>query len=133
MKRVLIIKNDEFVKLKRSIAIKCVLKTIIYSFIAIIITVLLIDIIFNDVLSEFMTKLDKNLYKWCMVNKILLMAMMYIIIFIIIVKKVINVMITFFVAQNKNFPGKEEDFSSNEPGCFFSKAFPSKNRKAKPF
>lgn len=86
-------KNKVFEKLKQSIAIKCVLKTILYSFIAIVLTVLLIDIIFNDILAEFMVELDKNLYKWCVQNKILLMAMMYIIIFIII---------SFMVIKNSN-------------------------------
>lgn len=86
-------KNDEFKKLKNSIAIKCVLKTILYSLGAIIIAVILIDIIFNDLLANILAGIDRNLYSWCVSNKILLMAVMYLIIFVIV---------SFIVIRNSN-------------------------------
>lgn len=83
-------KNDEFIKLKNSIAIKCVLKTILYSLAVIIIAVILIDIVLNDLLANILSGIDRNLYLWCVSNKILLMAAMYLLIFIIISFKVIK-------------------------------------------
>jgi len=113
------LKNDEFKILKRSIATKCVLKTTLYSFIAILVTVVIIDIILNDVLAEIISGMDKNLYEWCVLNKILLMAMMYIIIFIVIsfnvIKKSNNKIIQIISAMDQilNEPEKEIKLSGD--------------------
>ncbi len=77
-------KNEEFEKLKSSLAIKAIVKIIIYSVIASIIVSILIDGIYNDELAESIANFNYNLYHWCVANKILLIGLTYLFIFVII-------------------------------------------------
>lgn len=86
-------KNEEFEKLKSSLAIKAISKIIIYSVIASIILSLLIDVIYNDELANSIANFNYDLYRWCVSNKILLIGLMYLSIFVII---------SFIVIRNSN-------------------------------
>ena len=76
--------NKEFSKLKTSIAVKTVIKIIVYSIIAILISGLLIDGIYNDTLASNLSGFSKEIYYWCVLNKGILMGIIYSIIFTII-------------------------------------------------
>lgn len=77
-------KNKEFVKLRNSIAIKAVIRIIVYSFICIILLGIFVDIIFNDKLANILAGFDRDMYYWCVANKRLLMSITCLIIFIIV-------------------------------------------------
>ena len=85
--------NKEFIKLKNSLSIKCVMKIILYSIIAIIIMEIFIDGFYNDELAESMSRFNREMYYWCISNKTLLMGLSYLSIFIII---------SFIVIRNSN-------------------------------
>lgn len=61
--------NKEFSKLKNSIAIKCILKIIIYTFCAIMILGLFVDVIYNDELANSMSDFNRKIYLWFVFNK----------------------------------------------------------------
>ena len=86
-------KNKEFRKLKNSIAIKCVAKIILYSLVTIIISVILIDGIFNDQLANAIARIDRGIYYEFVMNKSLVLTFMYLIIFITV---------AFLVIRNSN-------------------------------
>ena len=85
--------NKEFIKLKNSIAIKCITKIILYSLLTIAVFRILIDGIYNDSLANFVSGLNRNMYRWCMANKFLLIGISYLTIFIAI---------SFIVIRNSN-------------------------------
>ncbi len=85
--------NKEFIKLKNSLSIKCVIKIIVYSIISIIIIKIFIDGFYNDELAESMSKFNRIMYYWCISNKTLLMGLLYLSIFAII---------SFIVIRNSN-------------------------------
>ncbi len=87
-------RNREFTNLKNSLAIRAVVKIIMYSIGTIIIFSILIDNGFlgNDIangLSDF----NRSLYLWCVRNKILVLGLIYLMIFGII---------SFLVIRNTN-------------------------------
>lgn len=79
--------------MKNSLAIRAVIKIIIYSLISIIILSALIDIVYNDNIAEFVASLNRKFYFWCVNNKSLILAIAYLTIFIIV---------SFFVIRNFN-------------------------------
>lgn len=85
--------NKEFIKLKNSLSIQCVMKIILYSIISIIIMGIFVDGLYNDELAESMSRFNRGMYLWCISNKTLLMALSYLIIFTII---------SFIVIRNSN-------------------------------
>ena len=85
--------NNEFSKLKNSIAIKCSIKIILYSIIVIIVFAIMIDGIYNDELANKLANTDKYFYRWCVSNKTIIMEIIYLMIFIII---------SFLVIRNSN-------------------------------
>lgn len=86
-------KNEDFIKLKNSIAIKSVIKILLYSLCAILVLSILIDGIFNDELAESLFYINSRLYYWCVANKVLLLGITYLVIFGII---------SFVVIRNTN-------------------------------
>ena len=105
--------NKEFIKLKNSLSIKCVMKIILYSIIAIIIMTILVDGFYNDELAESMSRFNRGMYYWCISNKTLLMGLSYLSIFIIISFIVIrnsnNNMIEIISAMDKIINNPEEE------------------------
>ena len=111
--------NKEFIKLKNSLSIKCVVKIILYSIVSIIIMTMLVDGFYNDELAESMSKFNREMYYWCINNKTLLMGLSYLIIFTIISFIVIrnsnNNMVEIISAMDKiiNNPEEEVKLSSD--------------------
>ncbi len=73
----------EFKKLKRRIAINSTLKIIVFSLLAFFITLIWIDFIADDWLANFVYNNATSLYSWCVENKIIIIAFIYIGILII--------------------------------------------------
>ena len=73
-------KNEEFIKLKNSIARKSVIKILLYSLGAII--------LFS---VDSLANINRDIYYWCVANKIILLGITYLVIFAII---------SFFVIRN---------------------------------
>ena len=69
-------KNEEFIKLKNSIARKSVIKILLYSLVAIISFSVLIDGVYNDELADSLASVSRDIYYWCVANKILLQAVL---------------------------------------------------------
>ena len=84
-------KNEEFIKLKNSIARKSVIKILLYSLGAIILFSVLIDGVYNDELADSLESVNRDIYYWCVANKIILLGITYLVIFAII---------SFFVIRN---------------------------------
>ena len=84
-------KNEEFIKLKNSIARKSVIKILLYSLGAIILFSVLIDGVYNDELADSLASVNRDIYYWCIANKIILLGITYLVIFAII---------SFFVIRN---------------------------------
>ena len=84
-------KNEEFIKLKNSIARKSVIKILLYSLGAIILFSVLIDGVYNDELADSLARVNRDIYYWCVANKIILLGITYLVIFAII---------SFFVIRN---------------------------------
>ena len=107
--------NKEFEKLKNSLSMKCVVKIILYSIVAIIILEVFVDGFANDKLAEVMSKFNSKMYYWCITNKTLLMGMTYLVIFTIITFIVIrnsnNNMIKIISAMDKIMNNPEEDIN----------------------
>lgn len=77
-------KNKEFIKLRNSIAIKSVIRIVLYSLVSIILLGIFVDVIFNDSLANSLARFDRDIYYWCVANKRLLMSIAFLIIFIIV-------------------------------------------------
>lgn len=86
-------KDKEFIKLKNGIAIKSVVRIIIYSLFVILIFAILIDGIYNDKLANHLSQMDRATYLWCVRNKTLLMGMFFLVIFTIV---------SFIIIRNSN-------------------------------
>lgn len=84
-------KNEKFIKLKNSIARKSVIKILLYSLGAIILFSVLIDGVYNDELADSLASVNRDIYYWCIANKIILLGITYLVIFAII---------SFFVIRN---------------------------------
>ena len=78
------LKNEEFIKLKNSIARKSVIKILLYSLGAIILFSVLIDGVYNDELADSLASVNRDIYYWCIANKIILLGITYLVIFAII-------------------------------------------------
>lgn len=76
--------NDEFENLKSSLAIKAVIKIILYSLAAILLLSVLIDGVFNDDLANSLSEINRKIYLWCVQNKIILLGITYLTIFAVI-------------------------------------------------
>lgn len=86
-------KDNEFIKLKNSIALKSAGKIILYSLCAMIILAVLVDGIYNDTLANRLSGMNRETYLWCVQNKTLLIGLAFLIIFAII---------SFLVIRNSN-------------------------------
>ena len=84
-------KNEKFIKLKNSIARKSVIKILLLSLGAIILFSVLIDGVYNDELADSLASVNRDIYYWCIANKIILLGITYLVIFAII---------SFFVIRN---------------------------------
>ena len=85
--------NKEFIKLKNSIAVKSTVKIIIYSILAMLIFLIIVDGIFQDEIATFVYRIDTELYYFFVSNKVLVFIFTYLLIFAIT---------TFIVVQNIN-------------------------------
>lgn len=111
--------SNEFSKLKNSIAIKCTIRIILYSIIAMIIFGILVDGIYNDELATNLANTNRGIYIWCVANKTKLMGIIIFIIVIIISFIVIRSssknMVEIIVAMDKIMKNPEQDIKlSNE-------------------
>ena len=75
-------KNEEFIKLKNSLAIKAVTRIILYSMVSIVILSILIDGIFENELANYLSDMNRRIYLWCVANKTLLLGITYLSIFV---------------------------------------------------
>ena len=75
-------KNKEFIKLKNSLALRAVVKIILYSIGTIIIFSIFIDNgFFGNDLANGLSDFNRSLYLWCVRNKILVLGIIYLMIF----------------------------------------------------
>lgn len=105
--------NNEFSKLKNNIAIKAVIKIILYSIGAILILGIVVDGIYNDRLANGVSNFNRETYYWCVNNKTLLMGLAYLIIFAIIsfivIRNANNNMVEIISAMDKILKEPEKD------------------------
>lgn len=85
--------NKEFKKLKNTIALKALIKIIIYTVIASVIITSLIDVIYNDDIASIISRFSTDLYRFLVYNKPFIMLIGY---------ALINLLITFLVIRNTN-------------------------------
>ena len=76
--------NNEFIKFKNSIAFKCIFKILIYSIISFTIFKLIVDGLYNDVIADNISSVNRNLYLWCVQNKTVLFISSFFSIIIIV-------------------------------------------------
>ncbi len=112
-------KNEEFIKLKNSIARKSVIKILLYSLGAIILFSVLIDGVYNDELADSLASVNRDIYYWCIANKIILLGITYLVIFAIIsflvIRNTSNNMVEIIKAMNQIIkePEKEVKLSND--------------------
>ncbi len=112
-------RNEEFIQLKNSLAIKAVIKIILYSLAAILLVSLLIDGVFNDELARKLSDINRQIYLVCVQNKIILLGIIYLIIFAIIsfyvIKEANNNMIEITSAMDQILkdPEKQVEISND--------------------
>ncbi len=82
--------NNEFIKFKNSIAFKCIFKILIYSIISFTIFKLIVDGLYNDVIADNISSINRNLYLWCVQNKTILFISSFFSIIIIVAFVVIR-------------------------------------------
>lgn len=85
--------DKSIINLKSTIAIKAVIKIMIYSIISIILLGMLIDGILNDILANSVSEFNRSLYLFCTNEKQLLLGVFYSIIFLVV---------SFIVIRNEN-------------------------------
>ena len=85
--------NKEIKKIKNTIAIKTVGRTLLFTFIAILVFTFIIDGLYNDELANDVSGFNRSLYIFLVKNKIVVMGVFYIIIFSIVL---------FFVTSDMN-------------------------------
>lgn len=73
--------NKEIIKLKNSIAIKTLLRTLLFTFLAILIFTFLIDGFYNEKIANGVSDFDRGLYLFLVRNKTVVMAIIYVITF----------------------------------------------------
>ena len=86
-------KNEEFEKLKNRIAIQSMIKILGYSVGIIFLLCILIDGIYNDNIANSLSNINRDMYIWCVENKMLLAGIMCFVIF---------AMVSFVVLRNVN-------------------------------
>ena len=86
-------KNEEFEKLKNRIAIQSIIKILGYSVGIILLLCILIDGIYNDSIANSLSNINRDMYIWCVENKMLLAGIMCFVIF---------AMVSFVVLRNVN-------------------------------
>ena len=86
-------KNEEFEKLKNRIAIQSIIKILGYSVGIIFLLCILIDGIYNDNIANSLSNINRDMYIWCVENKMLLAGIMCFVIF---------AMVSFVVLRNVN-------------------------------
>jgi len=112
------LKNEEFTKLKNTIAIKVTGKIMLYTLFAIFILLFLVDVIYNDYLADSMFNMNSNIYYWCVANKTILMGLTYLILFavisFIVIRNSNNNMVEIISAMDQILkePGKEVNLSN---------------------
>lgn len=112
-------KNEEFIKLKNSIAIKAVVKIVMYSFITMLLLWILVDGIFNDEIANRVSGISVRIYYWCIQNKTLLLGITFIAIFstiaFIVIRNSNDNMVEILTAMDQILkePEKEIKLSNN--------------------
>lgn len=85
--------NRELLKLKNSIAMRDVIKILVFTVIAIYLLTILIDGLYNDAIATDLDRFSPKLYRFCVANKTLIMFAIYII---------VSLIISFIVIRNSN-------------------------------
>ncbi len=106
--------DDDIIKLRNSIAIKTAIRIVIYSLIIFFATLLIIDGgILSDPIAEYVSGIDRNLYLFCVHNKMLIIAIIFIFVFSIVaynlIKKSIEGMIEIIDSMDKVLKDPERD------------------------
>ena len=83
-------RKSEFRKLKNDIAIKAIVKIILYSLIAFLIILFLIDFLYNDRLANLLSSINLSLYHFLAQYKSIILVLVYIIVLLIITYIVIR-------------------------------------------
>ncbi len=71
-------------KLKNGIALKAVIRIIMYSLFVVLLLGILVDGIYNDKLANSLSKMDRATYLWCVQNKTLLAGTAFLAIFAVV-------------------------------------------------
>lgn len=75
--------NKEFARLKNRIAFKSIGKILLFSVLVSAIFSILVDVLYNDSIANFVYSINDSFYYWCVSNKIVVMLFMYLTIFVI--------------------------------------------------
>lgn len=85
--------NRELLKLKNSIAIRDVIKILVFTIIAIYLLTMIVDGLYNDAIATDLDRFSPSLYRFCVTNKTLVMVVIYI---------TLSLIISFIVIRNSN-------------------------------
>ena len=61
--------SEEFKKLKNSIAIKAILKILLYTILILFLLVLIVDVIYNDQIAESISEISETFYRFLVADK----------------------------------------------------------------
>lgn len=85
--------NRELLRLKNSIAMRDVIKILVFTVIAIYLLTIIIDGLYNDAIATDLDRFSPKLYRFCVANKTLVMFTLYI---------TMSLIISFIVIRNSN-------------------------------
>lgn len=109
----------EFGKLKSSMAIKSVVKIILYTLGCILIISLLVDGIFNDNLANDVSDFNRTFYHFCVRNKTIIMAVSYMTVFamvsFVVIRNINQNMVDMMLAMDKILKEPEKEIKLSNP------------------
>ena len=109
--------NEEFKKLKNSIAIKAILKILIYTVLILAVLILVVDVLYNDQIAESISGISKSFYRFLVANKPLIMLMVIFMTFFIVsyfvIRKTMNNMVVVVEAMDKILKNPEKEIKLN--------------------
>lgn len=115
--------NSEFNKLKNTLALKSIFKIILYTVIPIIILELLVDVIYNNDIANFVSGINRRFYIWCMENKGILTGATWFFIFFIaafvVNRKLNDNLVEIISAMDKILKNPEKDIELSDDLLIF--------------
>lgn len=109
--------SEEFRKLKNSIAIKAILKILLYTVSILVLLVLIVDVIYNDQIAESISDISETFYRFLVADKPLIMLIVVFVTFLIVsyfvIRNTMNNMVVVVEAMDKILKNPEKEIKLN--------------------